>query len=216
MSWLLSVILLVFARYAIGIVTEQGRPLGRPSGVHLIPSTVLAPPSVSQPPLDLGTGSNNPPNPQVPCPIRVPCGTAASGCGSFLRTSKLVVVLWWMSFELDLGLQSWHGEWRMATHTFFGRNCTVTEVYCTVTEVFLNLTEAFRTLAEVFPCFFRSCKANARVKLAKTGRGPHSTLFGCYLCCSMSCSCVNVYCHRVTTQLQLINISYHNQQDATL
>jgi hypothetical protein len=31
-------------------------------------------------------------------------------------------------------------------------------------------------------------------------------LFGCYLCCSVYCLCVNVYCHRVTTQLQLINI----------
>ena len=41
---------------------------------------------------------------------------------------------------------------------------------------------------------------------------PHQllfVLFGCYLCCSMYCSCVNVYCHRVTTQLQLTNISYH-------
>jgi hypothetical protein len=34
-------------------------------------------------------------------------------------------------------------------------------------EVFLNLTEGF-------PCFFLSCKANARVKLTNTGRGPHS------------------------------------------
>jgi len=34
-------------------------------------------------------------------------------------------------------------------------------------------------------------------------------LFGCYLCCSMFYLCVNVYCHRVTTKLQLINISYH-------
>jgi hypothetical protein len=33
-------------------------------------------------------------------------------------------------------------------------------------------------------------------------------LFGCYLCCSKYCLCVNVYCHRVTTQLQL-NILYH-------
>jgi len=41
-------------------------------------------------------------------------------------------------------------------------------VYCTLTEVFLNLTE-------VFPSFFLSCKANARVKLAKTGHGPHSS-----------------------------------------
>ena len=32
------------------------------------------------------------------------------------------------------------------------------------------------TLTEVFPCFFLSCKANARVKLAKTGHGPHSSI----------------------------------------
>ena len=41
---------------------------------------------------------------------------------------------------------------------------------------------------------------------------PHEllfVLFGCYLCCSMYCLCVNVYCHRVTTQMQLINKSYH-------
>jgi len=41
----------------------------------------------------------------------------------------------------------------------------ITEI---MTEVFLNLTE-------VFPCFFLSCKANARVKLTKTGHGPHSS-----------------------------------------
>ena len=71
------------------------------------------------------------------------------------------------------------------------------------------------TLTEVFPCFFLGCKANARVILAKTGHGPHSfkivvllyVLFDLY--CSIYCLCVNVYCHRVTTQLQLTNISYH-------
>ena len=31
------------------------------------------------------------------------------------------------------------------------------------------------TLTEVFPCFFLSCKANARVYLAKTGHGLHSS-----------------------------------------
>jgi hypothetical protein len=31
------------------------------------------------------------------------------------------------------------------------------------------------TLTEGFPCFFLSCKANARVNLAKTGHGPHSS-----------------------------------------
>jgi hypothetical protein len=34
-------------------------------------------------------------------------------------------------------------------------------------------------------------------------------LFGFYLCCSVYCLRVNVYCHRVTTQLQLINILYY-------
>ena len=41
-------------------------------------------------------------------------------------------------------------------------------VYCTLTEVLLTLTE-------VFLCFFLSCKANARIKLAKTGHGQHSS-----------------------------------------
>jgi hypothetical protein len=31
------------------------------------------------------------------------------------------------------------------------------------------------TLTEGFPCFELSCKANARVKPAKTGHGPHSS-----------------------------------------
>jgi hypothetical protein len=50
-----------------------------------------------------------------------------------------------------------------------------------VTEVFLNLTEVFLTLTKVFPCFFLSCKANATVKLAKTGHGPHSPTL-VYIC----------------------------------
>ena len=82
------------------------------------------------------------------------------------------------------------------------------KVYFTLTEVLLNLTE-------VFPCFFFSCKANARVKLAKTGHGPHySTLVVVcvvrLLIVLFYVLCVNVYCHRVTTQLQLINISYED------
>ena len=40
------------------------------------------------------------------------------------------------------------------------------------------------TLTEVFPCIFLSCKANARVNLAKTGHAPHSSQL---LCCSMYC-----------------------------
>ena len=58
-------------------------------------------------------------------------------------------------------------------------------------------------LTEVFPRFFLSCKANARVKPAKTGHGPH---FSKILRCSMYCLfcvvlcivCVNVYCTTAT------------------
>jgi hypothetical protein len=53
--------------------------------------------------------------------------------------------------------------------------CILAEVFLNLTEVFLNLTEVFLTLTQVFPCFFLSCKANARVKLAKTGHGPYSS-----------------------------------------
>jgi hypothetical protein len=54
-------------------------------------------------------------------------------------------------------------------------NCTLTEGFLNLTEVFLNLSEVFLTLTEIFPCFLLSCKANAKVKLAKTGHGPHSS-----------------------------------------
>jgi len=61
------------------------------------------------------------------------------------------------------------------------------------------------TLTEVFPCFFLSCKANTRVKPAKTGHGPHSSYFLCFsmyffvlfyvfLCCSMYCLFCVVLC----------------------
>ena len=76
-------------------------------------------------------------------------------------------------------------------------------VCCTLTEVFL-------TPIEFYPCFFLSCKANAGVKLAKTGHGPHSSklviicvvllLFVLFYVLFV-CKCVLYYCHRVTTQL---------------
>ena len=57
------------------------------------------------------------------------------------------------------------------------------------------------TLTEVFPCFFLSCKANARVNLAKTGHGPQIVVLFYVLfvlCRSMYCLCVNVYCTTAT------------------
>ena len=60
------------------------------------------------------------------------------------------------------------------------------------------------TLTGVFPCFFLGCKTNARLILAKTGHGPHSSkivvlfyvLFIFY--CFIYCLCVNVYCTTAT------------------
>jgi len=71
------------------------------------------------------------------------------------------------------------------------------------------------TLTEVFPCFFLSCKANARVKPAKTGHSQHSSKIFCVVLCIVCfvLFCVLFvrkgvlyYCHRVATQLQLTNI----------
>jgi len=87
-----------------------------------------------------------------------------------------------------------------------------------------------------FFVLFLSCKANARVKLAKSGHGPHLfrivicvvlvivlcyylyavllllcctviVLLCYYLCRPMCWSCVLYHCHRVLTQLQSTNIS---------
>jgi len=46
-------------------------------------------------------------------------------------------------------------------------------------------------LTEVFLFFFLSCKANARVQLAKTGHGPHSSqLVNCVVLCIVCVDCV--------------------------
>ena len=44
-------------------------------------------------------------------------------------------------------------------------------ILCSVYSAFIVLT----TPTEVFACFFRSCKANARVYLAMAGHGQHSS-----------------------------------------
>ena len=63
------------------------------------------------------------------------------------------------------------------------------------------------TLTEVFLCFSLSCKANSRVKPAKTVHGPHTSKFFVLfyvllvLCRPVYCVCVNVYCTTATQWL---------------
>ena len=52
---------------------------------------------------------------------------------------------------------------------------------CILIVVYVFLDAA--TLTEVFPCFFLGCRANARVILAKTGHGPHSSKICCVVVC---------------------------------
>ena len=67
-------------------------------------------------------------------------------------------------------LQAWSGPegCRKLRFPYF----MTTAQYCgKIVYVFLDAA----TLTEVSPCFFFGCKANARVILAKTGHGPHSS-----------------------------------------
>jgi hypothetical protein len=48
-------------------------------------------------------------------------------------------------------------------------------IHCMFTYLHRASWHSSATLTEVFPCFFLSCKANARVKPAKMGHGPHSS-----------------------------------------
>jgi len=65
-------------------------------------------------------------------------------------------------------------------------------MFCYVHSVFIVPNwHSSATLTEIFSCFFLSCKANVKVKLAKTGHGPHSSKM---LCCSMYCLFCVVLC----------------------
>jgi hypothetical protein len=94
---------------------------------------------------------------------------------------------------------------------------SVLVIFILYSEFFLTLTGVFLALTDVFPCFFLSCKANARIKHVKTVHGPHSSKL-VVICIVLLlfvlfhvlfvCKCVLYYCHRVAIQSQLTNISY--------
>ena len=65
----------------------------------------------------------------------------------------------------------------------------VTEVLFYIFCIYRTNWQSSSTLTEVFLCFILSRKSNARVQLAKTWHGLHSSQV---LCCSLYCLCVNV------------------------
>jgi magnesium-transporting ATPase (P-type) len=82
----------------------------------------------------------------------------------------------------------------LSLHTWFNTGIYVFLLLCLC---ILILCLCVATLTEVFPCFFLSCKASARAKLAKTGQGPHSSFFCVVLCivcfvsfCVLFCVCM--------------------------
>ena len=81
---------------------------------------------------------------------------------------------------------------------------------CILIVVYVFLEAA--TLTEGFPCFFLCCKANARVILAKTGHGPHSSkivvLFYVLFYVLLVCKCVLPLGDNPTAVNKYI-ISYH-------
>jgi hypothetical protein len=172
------------------------------------------------------------------------CSTALLGPGSFIvvvsrsHTDTINSVgLLWTSDQPDTGTPNWPLTtlarnpcllWDSnSQYNLFILICVLLiYVFFLLWLCILIVCLCMATLTEAIPCFFLSCKANVRVKPAKTGHGTHSSKFlrcSMYFCvdlcivCFVSfsvlfvCVCVLYDCHWVATQLQL-NISYQFQQ----
>ena len=85
-------------------------------------------------------------------------------CGEVLQYSDVLLVLF-LSFCILL--------FNSVSYVFLLLClCILIDKYALLCILFANWHSP-ATLTEVFPSFLLSCKANARVYLAKTGHGPH-------------------------------------------
>jgi len=85
--------------------------------------------------------------------------------------------------------------------------CTLIDKYALFCILFANWYSP-AALTEVYPCFFLSCKANARGIPHKDGARSPLFLIS-ELCCSMYCLCVNVYCTTATRCQPKCSSIYH-------
>jgi len=81
------------------------------------------------------------------------------------------------AMKLEGLLESFHAGWRILLWSYVFLLlclCILIDEYALFCILFANCHSP-ATLTEVFPCFFLSCKANARVYLAKMGHSPHTS-----------------------------------------
>ena len=88
--------------------------------------------------------------------------------------------LFWPHWKLaeNVGWRDFRFSQRCSSRLQIFWDVTLAEFFPALTKVFTTLTEVLLPWLRFYPCIFLSCKANAMVKLAKTGHGPQSSQLG--------------------------------------